>query len=165
MSGTWSTCCLMLCRSRKRRTSENLMDDEEVMSECSAAMLLMKLSCSPQYANSLPIFDQYGRPSYYPSLPSPVDDSGASSFRSATPSPPLSSSTGTSSMADEGIVKDLFSPDQQQQQQQPRKSLQNTTSLKPVISQYLAYANTTLNLQCITKVIHGQKAAAKLSLS
>ena len=36
---------------------------------------------------------------------------GASSFRSATPSPPLSSSTGTST-ADEGIVKDLFSADQ-----------------------------------------------------
>ncbi len=77
------------------------------MSECSAAMLLMKLSCSPgaaggPYATSLPI---------YPSLPSPVDSSGASSFRSATPSPPLSTSTGTST-ADEGIVKDLFSHEQ-----------------------------------------------------
>lgn len=108
------------CRSRKRRTSENLNDvDEEVMTECSAAMLLMKLSCSPQQGgqqpfqpifggggNSLPTFDQFGKPSY-PNQSSPVDSSGASSFRSATPSPPLSSSTGTST-ADEGIVKDMF---------------------------------------------------------
>jgi hypothetical protein len=100
--------------SRKRRTSENLNDvDEEVMTECSAAMLLMKLSCSPQqqqfhttYGNSLPTFDQFGKPTY-PNLTSHGDSSGASSFRSATPSPPLSSSTGTST-ADEGIVKDLF---------------------------------------------------------
>jgi hypothetical protein len=98
---------VQIAGSRKRRTSETLYDDEEVMSECSAAMLLMKLSCSPgaaggPYATSLPI---------YPSLPSPVDSSGASSFRSATPSPPLSTSTGTST-ADEGIVKDLFSHEQ-----------------------------------------------------
>ena len=41
-------------RSRKRRTSENILadessrdfsDDEEVMTECSAALLLMKLLC------------------------------------------------------------------------------------------------------------------------
>lgn len=97
-------------RSRKRRTSETLMDDEETMTECSAAMLLMKLSCSPhstQFATSLPTFDQFGRPNF-PNLPSPVESSGSSSFRSATPSPPLSSSTGTSSTADEGIVKDLY---------------------------------------------------------
>ena len=101
-------CCSS--RSRKRRTSETLMDDEETMTECSAAMLLMKLSCSPhstQFATSLPTFDQFGRPNF-PNLPSPVESSGSSSFRSATPSPPLSSSTGTSSTADEGIVKDLY---------------------------------------------------------
>ena len=98
-------------RSRKRRTSETLMDDEETMTECSAAMLLMKLSCSPhstQFATSLPTFDQFGRPNFPINLPSPVESSGSSSFRSATPSPPLSSSTGTSSTADEGIVKDFF---------------------------------------------------------
>merc|ERR1739848_875050 len=101
-------------------------DEEVVMSECSAAMLLMKLSCSPhqtqyhssmvahshhQYGSSLPIFDSLGKPMLYGNLPSPVDSSGASSFRSATPSPPLSSSTGTS-MADEGIVKDIFTSEQ-----------------------------------------------------
>ena len=102
---------LFFSRSRKRRTSETLMDDEETMTECSAAMLLMKLSCSPhstQFATSLPTFDQFGRPNFPINLPSPVESSGSSSFRSATPSPPLSSSTGTSSTADEGIVKDLF---------------------------------------------------------
>lgn len=97
--------------SRKRRTSETLMDDEETMTECSAAMLLMRLSCSPHSTqlpaggNSLPMFDHAGRP-VWPNLPSPVESSGSSSFRSATPSPPLSSSTGTST-ADEGIVKDM----------------------------------------------------------
>ena len=118
----------LIFRSRKRRTSETLLQDDEevVMSECSAAMLLMKLSCSPhqtqyhssmvahshhQYGSSLPIFDSLGKPMLYGNLPSPVDSSGASSFRSATPSPPLSSSTGTS-MADEGIVKDIFTSEQ-----------------------------------------------------
>ena len=104
-----------LSRSRKRRTSETLMDDEETMTECSAAMLLMKLSCSPHSTQFpghhtgtlLPTFDQFGRPNF-PNLPSPVESSGSSSFRSATPSPPLSSSTGTSSTADEGIVKDFI---------------------------------------------------------
>ena len=94
------------------------------MTECSAAMLLMKLSCSPQYSSqyhqygtSLPIFDSYGKP-IYPNLPSPVDSSGASSFRSATPSPPLSSSTGTT---DEGIVRDISSSE-----------LRSKTNSKPV---------------------------------
>ncbi|TRY72767.1 hypothetical protein TCAL_00186 [Tigriopus californicus] len=88
---------VQIAGSRKRRTSENLPDDEETLSECSAAMLLMKLSCSPH------------SPRYFQGdLPSPlgVDDvlssSGASSFRSLTPSPPLSSS-----VTDEGIVKDI----------------------------------------------------------
>ena len=103
------------CRSRKRRTSETLMDDEETMTECSAAMLLMKLSCSP-HSNPLAMSfisgtGHNGSLPSYPNMPSPVDSSGASSFRSATPSPPLSSSTGTST-ADEGIVKDLFSSEQ-----------------------------------------------------
>ena len=116
--------CFFLFRSRKRRTSETLNDEEEVMTECSAAMLLMKLSCSPQYSSqyhqygtSLPIFDSYGKP-IYPNLPSPVDSSGASSFRSATPSPPLSSSTGTT---DEGIVRDISSSE-----------LRSKTNSKPV---------------------------------
>lgn len=110
--------------SRKRRTSETLIDDEETMTECSAAMLLMKLSCSPgsnpamAAAMLLTNFENginghSGSLPSYPNMPSPVDSSGASSFRSATPSPPLSSSTGTST-ADEGIVKDLFSTDQMQ---------------------------------------------------
>ena len=93
------------------------------MTECSAAMLLMKLSCSPgsnpamAAAMLLTNFENSGINGHsgslpsYPNMPSPVDSSGASSFRSATPSPPLSSSTGTST-ADEGIVKDLFSSEQ-----------------------------------------------------
>ena len=101
------------------------MDDEETMTECSAAMLLMKLSCSPHsnpaLLSSAMLLSQSGTAGHsgsfagslpsYPNMPSPVDSSGASSFRSATPSPPLSSSTGTST-ADEGIVKDLFSSEQ-----------------------------------------------------
>ena len=78
-------------------------DDSETMTECSAAMLLMKLSCSPASAGnfmpstSAPNFTNPDRP------PSVDSSSGASSFRSGTPSPPLSSSATT----DEGIVKDF----------------------------------------------------------
>lgn len=61
----------------------NESDDEEVMTECSAALLLMKLSCSPHS----PAF--YGSSSssavssmHQKQLPSPVaSSSGASSFR------------------------------------------------------------------------------------
>lgn len=111
---------VQIAGSRKRRTSETLMDEEETMTECSAAMLLMKLSCSPHSNPAMTaamLLSQCGTNGHsgslpsYPNMPSPVDSSGASSFRSATPSPPLSSSTGTST-ADEGIVKDLFSTDQ-----------------------------------------------------
>ena len=84
------------------------MDDEsETMTECSAAMLLMKLSCSPASAaaglgtfmpsTSAPNLMNPDRP------PSVDSSSGASSFRSSTPSPPLSSSATT----DEGIIKDF----------------------------------------------------------
>jgi len=105
---------VQIAGSRKRRTSETLMDDEETMTECSAAMLLMKLSCSPHSNPAMSFITGHsgsGSLPSYPNMPSPVDSSGASSFRSATPSPPLSSSTGTST-ADEGIVKDLFSSEQ-----------------------------------------------------
>lgn len=130
--------------SRKRRTSETLIDDEETMTECSAAMLLMKLSCSPgsnpamAAAMMLTNFE-YGINGHsgslpsYPNMPSPVDSSGASSFRSATPSPPLSSSTGTST-ADEGIVKDLFSTDQMQ-----GSSSSRSTHYKPKVVYQCTY--------------------------
>lgn len=36
---------VQIAGSRKRRTSEHLPDDEETMSQCTAAMVLMKLSC------------------------------------------------------------------------------------------------------------------------
>ena len=82
-------------------------DDNETMTECSAAMLLMKLSCSPASAaaglgNFMP---STSAPNYTnPDRPPSVDSSsGASSFRSSTPSPPLSSSATT----DEGIIKDF----------------------------------------------------------
>lgn len=116
---------VQIAGSRKRRTSENVMDEEEVMTECSAAMLLMKLSCSPLQQN-MPIHSQtmqYGSSVPEKQLPSPVDSSGASSFRSATPSPPLSSSTGTST-ADEGIVKDFV--DSVHHHRQPRVVYQCT---------------------------------------
>ena len=103
---------VQIAGSRKRRTSENLPDDEEVLSECSAAMLLMKLSCSPHSPN---LFSPSSSASASAAattastptkkeLPTPSlgSSSGASSFRSATPSPPLSASA-----TDEGIVKDM----------------------------------------------------------
>ena len=93
--------------SRKRRTSENMMDDDnETMTECSAAMLLMKLSCSPASAAGLGVFMPSSSAPHFtnPDRPPSVDSSsGASSFRSSTPSPPLSSSATT----DEGIIKDF----------------------------------------------------------
>lgn len=84
-----------------------MADEEEVLSECSAAMLLMKLSCSPHSPNLLAqsapaaAHQMISQPIFM-DLPSPTSSSGASSFRSPTPSPPLSTST-----TDEGIVKDL----------------------------------------------------------
>ncbi|XP_040565259.1 zinc finger protein 395 [Lepeophtheirus salmonis] len=78
--------------SRKRRTSDMAVDDEEVMTECTAAMVLMKLSCSPGSWNNMSNDFEY------------YSSSGASSYRSSTPSPPLSTSAST---IDEGIVKDF----------------------------------------------------------
>ena len=80
-------------------------DDSETMTECSAAMLLMKLSCSPASAGLGNFMPASTAPNYTnPDRPPSVDSSsGASSFRSSTPSPPLSSSATT----DEGIVKDF----------------------------------------------------------
>eukprot|EP00096_Caligus_rogercresseyi_P010013 TRINITY_DN3518_c0_g1_i2.p1 TRINITY_DN3518_c0_g1~~TRINITY_DN3518_c0_g1_i2.p1 ORF type:complete len:400 (+),score=99.81 TRINITY_DN3518_c0_g1_i2:427-1626(+) len=78
--------------SRKRRTSDMVVDEEEVMTECTAAMVLMKLSCSPGSWNNHNTDCEF------------YSSSGASSYRSSTPSPPLSSSAST---IDEGIVKDF----------------------------------------------------------
>ena len=66
------------------------MDDEETMTECSAAMLLMKLSCSPHsnpaLLSSAMLLSQIGTAGHsgsfagslpsYPNMPSPVDSSG-----------------------------------------------------------------------------------------
>jgi len=75
--------CIESNRSRKRRTSETLMDDEETMTECSAAMLLMKLSCSPHsnpamsnWTLSQGTIGHNGSLPSYPNMPSPVDSSG-----------------------------------------------------------------------------------------
>ena len=81
-------------------------DDNETMTECSAAMLLMKLSCSPASAGQMGNFMPSTAAPHFtnPDRPPSVDSSsGASSFRSSTPSPPLSSSATT----DEGIIKDF----------------------------------------------------------
>jgi hypothetical protein len=58
-------------------------EEEEVMTECSAALLLMKLSCSP---HSPAFFGSSAPPAvsamHQKQLPSPVESSsGASSFR------------------------------------------------------------------------------------
>ena len=70
------------------------MDDEETMTECSAAMLLMKLSCSPHsnpaLLSSAMLLSQSGTAGHsgsfagslpsYPNMPSPVDSSGKEHF-------------------------------------------------------------------------------------
>ncbi len=65
------------CRSRKRRTSEHVVDDEEVLSECSAAMLLMKLSCSPASFPQRMAAARHHPATGYADLPSPAGSDGA----------------------------------------------------------------------------------------
>ncbi|XP_039296353.1 zinc finger protein 395 [Nilaparvata lugens] len=88
--------------SRKRRPStsqdENVIgkEGESLMNECTAALVLMSLSCSP-HSPSLNVWN--GRVSPSPSL--------TDSWRSSTPSPPLSEGGwANTSTTDEGIVID-----------------------------------------------------------
>ncbi|XP_018917225.1 zinc finger protein 395 [Bemisia tabaci] len=86
--------------SRKRRTHVGVQED---MNECTAALVLMSLSCSPHSPS-------YGM-GWEPLSPSPSHSDGFS-WRSATPSPPLSEGEQNawtppqSSSLDEGIVLD-----------------------------------------------------------
>ncbi|XP_063224029.1 zinc finger protein 395 isoform X2 [Bacillus rossius redtenbacheri] len=92
--------------SRKRRPSFSLDDKEDFMDECTAALVLMSLSCSPHS----PHFN--GEASWEHLTPSPGSD--ALSWRSATPSPPLSEGGASTSTfwsqvtTDEGIVIDDY---------------------------------------------------------
>nr|XP_024216653.1 uncharacterized protein LOC106678277 [Halyomorpha halys] len=82
--------------SRKRRPSTSQDDQkEDLMDECTAALVLMHLSCSP---HSPPGWME-------PLSPAPSD---ACSWRSGTPSPPLSESAPSAwlSASDEGIELD-----------------------------------------------------------
>lgn len=82
--------------SRKRRPSSSQDDQkEDLMDECTAALVLMHLSCSP---HSPPGWME-------PLSPAPSD---ACSWRSGTPSPPLSESAPSAwlSASDEGIELD-----------------------------------------------------------
>lgn len=105
--------------SRKRRTS-NSHDDfkEDQMNECTAALVLMSLSCSPNSSlNGSHWIDQPLSPS--------ASFSDCASWRSGTPSPPLSES-GNSGIwgsigTDEGIVLDEDYDDH------PRKRKMNRT--------------------------------------
>ncbi|CAG9769080.1 unnamed protein product [Ceutorhynchus assimilis] len=86
--------------SRKRRPSTSQDDNlrpKTAMDECSAALVLMSLSCSPQNAFS------------YISTSPGSSSSSSASFRS-TPSPPPSNSpiNSFSSGSDEGIVMDYM---------------------------------------------------------
>lgn len=88
--------------SRKRRPSSS---QEDVMDECTAALVLMSLSCSPHSPN----FNGLSWGEHLP--PSPSSD--ACSWRSSTPSPPLSEGGSTSTFwsqvtTDEGIVIDDY---------------------------------------------------------
>lgn len=95
--------------SRKRRTStSNDEKDGDYMNECTAALVLMSLSCSPHSPHITGL-------SYEPLSPSPSSDicSWRSGGRSPTPSPPLSEGGSNSSIwnqntTDEGIVIDEF---------------------------------------------------------
>ncbi|XP_073980616.1 glucose transporter 4 enhancer factor [Rhodnius prolixus] len=83
--------------SRKRRPSSSQDDGkEDLMDECTAALVLMHLSCSPH------------SPSGWVEQLSPAASlSDACSWRSGTPSPPLSESAPNwLSASDEGIVLD-----------------------------------------------------------
>ncbi|XP_050295551.1 zinc finger protein 395 [Anthonomus grandis grandis] len=101
--------------SRKRRPSysqDEGLHPKTAMDECSAALVLMSLSCSPQNALS-----------YYGTSPGSSSSSSAS-FRS-TPSPPPPSNSPINSLgssgSDEGIVMDYMLEDQ------PRKKKNITT--------------------------------------
>ncbi|XP_075235780.1 zinc finger protein 395-like isoform X2 [Lycorma delicatula] len=88
--------------SRKRRpsTSQDEVGKEDLMNECTAALVLMSLSCSP-HSPGLNGVNWNGRISPSPSL--------TDSWRSSTPSPPLSEGGGgwaNNSTTDEGIVID-----------------------------------------------------------
>uniref|UniRef100_A0A1B6CTT6 C2H2-type domain-containing protein n=1 Tax=Clastoptera arizonana TaxID=38151 RepID=A0A1B6CTT6_9HEMI len=84
--------------SRKRRPSTSQEDaKEDLMNECTAALVLMSLSCSP-HSPSLNCV-----PWPEPVSPSP---SLSDSWRSSTPSPPLSEGGYAFSCTDEGIVID-----------------------------------------------------------
>ncbi|KAJ8920612.1 hypothetical protein NQ315_004751 [Exocentrus adspersus] len=96
-------------RSRKRRPSSSQDDcsKDSQMDECSAALVLMSLSCSPHSPN-LNAFS-------YTST-SPGSSSSSASYRS-TPSPPprayspQSAPLSSSSVSDEGIVMDYYPDD------------------------------------------------------
>ncbi|XP_033607206.1 zinc finger protein 704 isoform X3 [Cryptotermes secundus] len=88
--------------SRKRRPSSS---QEDFMDECTAALVLMSLSCSPHspHLNGMSWGEHQS--------PSPSSD--ACSWRSSTPSPPLSEGGSTSTFwsqvtTDEGIVIDDY---------------------------------------------------------
>ncbi|KAL1513478.1 hypothetical protein ABEB36_002884 [Hypothenemus hampei] len=90
--------------SRKRRPSSSQDDNlhpKTAMDECSAALVLMSLSCSPQNA-----FSFFGT--------SPGSSSSSSASFRSTPSPPPSNSpiNSFSSGSDEGIVIDYLLEDQ-----------------------------------------------------
>ncbi|XP_069701966.1 zinc finger protein 395 isoform X2 [Periplaneta americana] len=92
--------------SRKRRPSSSQDDGkEDFMDECTAALVLMSLSCSPHSPN-------FNGLSWGEHL-SPSPSSDACSWRSSTPSPPLSEGGSTSTFwsqvtTDEGIVIDDY---------------------------------------------------------
>ncbi|XP_021937970.1 zinc finger protein 704 isoform X4 [Zootermopsis nevadensis] len=88
--------------SRKRRPSSS---QEDFMDECTAALVLMSLSCSPHS----PKFNGLSWGEHL----SPSPSSDACSWRSSTPSPPLSEGGSTSTFwsqvtTDEGIVIDEY---------------------------------------------------------
>ncbi|XP_046668428.1 zinc finger protein 395 [Homalodisca vitripennis] len=86
--------------SRKRRPSCSQEDGkEDLMNECTAALVLMRLSCSPHS----PSFNGVAWPE--PVSPSP---SLTDSWRSNTPSPPLSEGGYTPSCIDEGFIDEEF---------------------------------------------------------
>ncbi|KAK7583811.1 hypothetical protein V9T40_004774 [Parthenolecanium corni] len=112
----------IVSRSRKRRTSNSQEDfKEDHMNECTAALVLMSLSCSPNSSlNGSNWIEQQ------PLSPS-ASFSDCASWRSGTPSPPLSES-GNSGIwgsvgTDEGIVLDEDYYDEH-----PRKRKRDVTS-------------------------------------
>ncbi|XP_065225261.1 zinc finger protein 395-like isoform X2 [Planococcus citri] len=131
--------------SRKRRTSSSNDDfNKDEMNECTAALVLMSLSCSPNSSlNGNHWIDQPLSPS--------ASFSDCASWRSGTPSPPLSESGGSGiwgSITDEGIVLD------EEYDEYPRKRKMNRTLFQCTWPGCMVITTTCESIEAHVRVAH-----------